>query len=156
MALVSLAELPLRGALLGLDPGSKTLGAAVSDATRTIASPLETIRRSKLAADAARVFALYDGRGCGGLVVGLAVNMDGSEGPAAQSARALARNLLSVRDVPLALWDERLSTAGAQRALIEADLSRARRAALIDAQAAAFMLQGALDRLKEAALRERP
>jgi putative Holliday junction resolvase len=150
MPVVTLFELPPEGALLALDPGSKTIGVAVSDPTRLIASALETIRRSKLAADAARLFSLYDGRACVGLVCGLPLNMDGSEGPRAQSARALARNLLGVRDVPLAFADERLTTAGAERALLEADASRARRAEVIDAAAAAWMLQGVLDRLRNA------
>jgi putative Holliday junction resolvase len=148
MPVVTLFHLPPAGALLALDPGSKTLGVAVSDPTRLIASALETVHRRKLAADAARVFALYDDRSCTGLVLGLPLNMDGSEGPRAQSARALARNLLGVRDVPLAFADERLTTAGAERALLEADASRARRAQVIDAAAAAWLLQGVLDRLR--------
>jgi putative Holliday junction resolvase len=150
MPVVSLFELPPEGALLALDPGSKTIGVAVSDPTRLIASALETIRRGKLAVDAERLFMLYDGRACTGIVVGLPLNMDGSEGPRAQSARALARNLLAIRDVPLAFADERLTTAGAERALLEADASRARRAAVIDAAAAAWLLQGVLDRLRSA------
>jgi putative Holliday junction resolvase len=133
---------------LGLDPGSKTIGVAAADPTRLIASALETIWRGKLAKDAARIFQLYDERACVGLVVGLPLNMDGSEGPRAQSARAFARNLLQARDVPLALADERLTTAGAERALLEADASRARRAQVIDAAAAAWLLQGVLDRLR--------
>jgi putative Holliday junction resolvase len=148
MPLLSLSELPPAGALLALDPGSKTIGVAVGDPTRLIASALETIRRSKLAADAARIFSLYDERACVGLIVGLPLNMDGSEGPRAQSARAFARNLLQIRDVPLALVDERLTTAAAERALLEADASRARRAQVIDAAAAAYLLQGVLDRLR--------
>lgn len=147
MAVISLTDLPPRGALLALDPGSKTIGVAVSDPTRLIASGLETVKRSKLAADVARIFQLYDGRACVGVVLGLPLNMDGSEGPRAQSARAFARNLLAIRDVPLTMVDERLTTAGAERALIEADASRARRAQVIDAAAAAWMLQGVLDRL---------
>jgi putative Holliday junction resolvase len=150
MPVVDLLDLPAEGALLGLDPGTKTVGVAVSDATRVIATGLETVRRTKFAADAERLFALYDGRSCAGIVVGLPVNMDGTEGPRAQSVRAFARNLLGVRDVPLAFWDERWSTAGAERVLIEADASRARRKQVIDAAAAAYILQGALDRLKAA------
>ncbi len=150
MPLVDLAALPPTGPLMALDPGAKTIGVAVGDPTRLIASALETIRRSKLARDAARVFALYDARACVGLIVGLPLNMDGSEGPRAQSARALARNLLAIRDVPLALVDERLTTAGAERALLEADASRARRKEVIDAAAAAYLLQGVLDRLRHA------
>jgi len=150
MPLVSLTDLPAKGALLGLDPGSKTIGVAGCDAGHLIASPIETIVRGKKLAPALdRLFALYDGRKCVGLVVGLPMNMDGSEGPSAQSARALVRNILERRDVPLALWDERLSTAGAERALLEADTSRARREELIDKVAAAWILQGAIDRLNE-------
>lgn len=141
----SLAE----GALLGLDPGSRRIGVAVSDVTRTIASPLDTIVRTRFGADAARIWSLYDGRACVGLVVGLPRNMDGGEGPAAQSARAFARNLLGVRDAPLLLWDERLSTAAATRTLIEADASRKRRGEVVDKLAAAYALQGLLDALKE-------
>jgi putative holliday junction resolvase len=148
MSLVSLTELPAKGALLGLDPGSKTIGVAASDAGRLIASPVETITKGKkLSPSLDRLFALYDGRACVGIVLGLPINMDGTEGPRAQSARSLARSILERRDVPLALWDERLSTAGAERALLEADTSRARRDELIDKVAAAWILQGAIDRL---------
>jgi putative holliday junction resolvase len=150
MPLVSLTDLPAKGALLGLDPGSKAIGVAACDASRMIASPIETIVRGKKLAPALdRLFSLYDARKCVGLVVGLPINMDGSEGPRAQSARALARHILERRDAQLALWDERLSTAGAERALLEADASRARRDELIDKLAAAWMLQGAIDRLNE-------
>lgn len=145
--------LPAPGALLGLDPGAKRIGVAVSDPERLIASPLDTVIRTKFAADAARILALYDARTCAGLVLGLPRNMDGSEGPSAQSARAFARNLLSVRDVPLLLWDERLSTAAATRTLIEADASRKRRGEVVDKLAAAWALQGALDALQEHKLR---
>jgi putative Holliday junction resolvase len=148
MAILDLPDLPSTGALLALDPGSKTIGVAVADPTRAVASALETIRRKKFAEDAARIFALYDDRACTGLIVGLPLNMDGSEGPRAQSARALGRNLLKLRDVPLAFADERLTTAGAERALLEADASRARRAQVIDAAAAAYLLQGVLERLR--------
>ncbi|NWG54292.1 MAG: Holliday junction resolvase RuvX [Hydrogenophilaceae bacterium] len=141
------AALPA-GPLIGLDPGSKRIGLAVSDATRLIATPLIVIARKRFADDAARVFAAYDERGCVGLVVGLPLNMDGTSGPAAQSARAFARNLLALRDVPLLLWDERLSTSEAARALIEADASRARRAEVVDKVAAAITLQSALDALR--------
>jgi putative Holliday junction resolvase len=148
MPLVSLTDLPAKGALLGLDPGAKTIGVAACDPGRMIASPIETITRGKKLAPALdQVFALYDARKCVGIVLGLPVNMDGTEGPRAQSARALAQNILGRRDVPLALWDERLSTAGAERALLEADASRARRDELIDKMAAAWILQGAIDRL---------
>jgi putative holliday junction resolvase len=150
MPLVSLTDLPAKGALLGLDPGSKTIGVAACDPGRMIASPVETIvRGKKLAPVLDQLFSLYDARKCVGMIVGLPVNMDGSEGPRAQSARALVRYILERRDAPLALWDERLSTAGAERALLEADASRARRDELIDKLAAAWMLQGAIDRLNE-------
>jgi putative Holliday junction resolvase len=148
MPLVSLTDLPAKGALLGLDPGSKTIGVAACDPGRMIASPIETIVRGKKLAPALdQLFVLYDARKCVGLVLGLPVNMDGTEGPRAQSARSLARIILDRRDIPLALWDERLSTAGAERALLEADASRARRDELIDKLAAAWILQGAIDRL---------
>jgi putative Holliday junction resolvase len=151
MPLVSLTDLPAKGALLGLDPGSKTIGVASCDPSRLIASALETIvRGKKLAPALEKLFLLYDQRRCVGIVMGLPVNMDGTEGSRAQSARALARNILEQRDIPLALWDERLSTAGAERALLEADTSRARRDELIDKLAAAWILQGAIDRLKQA------
>lgn len=150
MAIVTLTDLPKNGALLGLDPGTKTVGVAASDAGRRVASAVETVREAKFAAKAARIFTLYEARACGGLVIGLPVNMDGSEGPRAQAARAFARNLLSVRDGPIAFWDERLSTAAAERTLIAADASRARRRDVIDAVAAAYILQGALDRLRTA------
>jgi putative Holliday junction resolvase len=151
MPLVSLTELPAKGSLLGLDPGSKTIGVAGCDPGRMIASPLETIVRSKkLAPSLDRLFQLYDTRQSVGIVLGLPINMDNTEGPRAQSARALAYNILGRRDVPLAFWDERLSTAGAERALLEADASRARRDELIDKLAAAWILQGAIDRLHEA------
>ncbi len=134
--------------IVGLDLGEKTIGVAVSDIGRTIASPLALIRRSKFTADAEQLFALMQGRGAAGLVVGLPVNMDGSEGPRCQSARAFARNLLRLRDLPIAFWDERLSSEAVNRMLIhEADASRARRAELVDKAAAAWILQGALDRL---------
>lgn len=147
MALVDLLSMPPRGALIGIDPGSKTLGIAACDGLRLIASPVTTIKRSKLAKDLAALFALYDDRVCVGLIVGLPLNMDGSEGPRVQSARALVRNILRERDVPIAMQDERLSSAQANRAMLEADLSRARRAELIDASAASVILQTAIDRL---------
>ena len=149
--LLALSELSLRlkrdERLLGLDVGTKTIGLALSDVMRQIATPLETIRRTKFKADAARLFQLAKEHGVGGLVIGLPVNLDGSEGPRAQSTRAFARNLAPLADVPMAFWDERLSTAAAERALLEADASRKRRAELIDKMAAAYILQGALDRL---------
>lgn len=150
MAIVDLLDLPVSGALIGIDPGSKTLGIAASDGLRMIASPVMTIQRSKLAKDLAALFALYDDRRAVGLVVGLPLNMDGSEGPRVQSARALARNIIRHRDVPIAFQDERLSSAQATRAMLEADLSRARRAEIIDASAASVILQTAVDRLANA------
>jgi putative holliday junction resolvase len=141
------ALLPPRGALIGLDLGSKTIGVAASDPDRRIAAPVETIARKKFSLDAARILALAAERRAVGLVLGLPVNMDGSEGPRAQATRAFARNLARVTELPIALWDERLSTAAVERALIAADLSRAKRKAVIDQHAAAFILQGALDRL---------
>lgn len=135
------------GALLGLDPGSKTIGVAVSDGLRITATALETIRRGKFKADAARLAEIIKGRDIVGIVVGLPRNMDGSEGPRAQSARAFARNISEALGLPVALWDERLSTAAAERALLEADASRKRRAQVIDSLAAQHILQGALDRL---------
>jgi putative Holliday junction resolvase len=135
--------------LLGLDPGEKRIGVAVSDSTRLIASSLGTVARVKFAADAQAILKLCDRRQCVGFVVGLPLNIDGSSGPAAQSARAFARNLLALRDVPLLLWDERLSTAAVTRTLIEGDMSRRRRGEVIDKVAAAYMLQGALDALAE-------
>ena len=134
-------------ALVGLDFGTKTIGVAVSDTLRRVASPLETIRRTRFGADAARVLAIAGGRSAGGIVVGLPRNMDGSEGPRAQSTRAFARNLSGLTALPIALWDERLSTVAAERALLEADASRRRRAEVIDRVAAGYILQGFLDRL---------
>jgi putative Holliday junction resolvase len=146
------AHLPARGALIGLDLGSKTIGVATSDPDRRIATAVETIRRKKFSADAARLMALATERNAAGFVLGLPVNMDGSEGPRAQSTRAFARNLARMTDLPIALWDERLSTAAVERDLIAADVTRARRAQVIDQHAAAFILQGALDRLARGAV----
>lgn len=143
------ASLPANGALLGLDPGEKRIGVAVSDATRLIASSLGTVTKTKFAADSEAILKYYDARQCVGFVIGLALNMDGSAGPAAQSGRAFARNLLALRDAPLLLWDERLSTSAVTRTLIEADSSRKRRSEVIDKLAAAYMLQGALDAMQE-------
>jgi putative holliday junction resolvase len=143
--------LPPRGALIGLDLGSKTIGVATSDPDRRLATAVETIARKSFSADAARVLALAAERKAAGLVLGLPVNMDGSEGPRAQSTRAFARNLARLTELPIALWDERLSTAAVERELIAADASRARRKAVIDQHAAVFILQGALDRLARAA-----
>jgi putative holliday junction resolvase len=143
-----LAErLPPGRPLIGLDVGSKTIGIAVSDRSRRIASPRETIRRSKFAPDAARLLAIADEARAAAVVIGLPVSMDGSEGPRAQSTRAFARNLSRLTDLPIAFWDERLSSAVVERMLIEADRSRARRAEIVDKLAATYILQGALDRL---------
>jgi putative Holliday junction resolvase len=141
------AHLPATGALIGLDLGTKTIGVAVSDPDRRVATGVETIARKAFTADAARVLALAAERKVVGFVLGLPVNMDGSEGARAQSTRAFARNLAKITDLPIALWDERLSTAAVERELIAADVSRARRAKVIDEHAAIFILQGALDRL---------
>ena len=141
------AHLPPRGALIGLDLGTKTIGVATSDPDRRLATAVETITRKTFTADAARVIALAQERRAIGFVLGLPINMDGSEGPRAQSARAFARNLAKLTELPIALWDERLSTAAVERELIAADASRAKRAAVIDQHAAVYILQGALDRL---------
>jgi putative Holliday junction resolvase len=141
------AALPAGRALAGLDFGTKTIGVAVSDRLRSVATPLLTIRRAKFTADAAALAALLSAREIAGIVVGLPRNMDGSEGPRCQSTRAFARNLSAVIDLPITFWDERLSTVAAERALLEADTSRAKRAARIDHVAAGYILQGALDRL---------
>ena len=138
---------PMR-AVMGLDLGTRTVGVAVSDRLRGVASPLETIRRRKFTLDAARMLEIAAEREIVGIVLGLPRNMDGSEGPRAQSARAFARNLSRLTDLPMAFWDERLSTVAAERALLEADASRRRRAQIIDSVAAAYILQGALDRLR--------
>ncbi len=140
--------LPPGTALAGLDYGEKTIGVAVSDTRRQVATPLETIRRSKFTQDAARLGEILAARGIAGLILGLPRNMDGSEGPRCQSTRAFARNLDRALDVAITFWDERLSTVAAERALIEADTSRARRAEVIDHVAAAYILQGALDRMR--------
>jgi len=146
--LVDLAPLfAARGALIGLDLGTKTIGVAVSDPDRRLAAGVETIARKSFTPDAQRVLALAAERRAVGFVLGLPINMDGSEGPRAQSARAFARNLAKLTALPIALWDERLSTAAVERELIAADASRAKRKAVIDQHAAAYILQGALDRL---------
>ncbi len=145
-ALRAAVATPLR--LLGLDLGSKTIGLALSDITWSIASPLETIRRRKFSVDVDRLFALIDEHAVGGLVLGLPLNMDGSEGPRCQSTRAFAHNVLALRDLPIVLQDERLSTAAVQRMLVEEmDSTRKRRAEVVDKLAAAYILQGLLDRL---------
>lgn len=142
------AALPRSGAIAGLDLGTKTIGVAVSDGLRQIASPLTVIRRQKFTLDAAELLRIIEGRALAGLVLGLPRNMDGSEGPRAQSTRAFARNLERLTPLPLGFWDERLSTVAAERALLEADASRRKRAEVIDQVAAGYILQGALDRLR--------
>ena len=134
--------------LLGLDLGEKTIGLALTDTLRTVATPLKTLKRGKFAADAAVLGALLLEHGVGGLIVGLPLNMDGSEGPSAQSARAFARNFAKVSDCPIAFMDERLSTAAVTRTLIDADASRRRRSEVVDKMAAAYILQSALDRMR--------
>jgi putative Holliday junction resolvase len=152
MSVVTLEELRLllkeRERLLGLDLGEKTIGLALSDTSLTVATPFKTLKRGKFQADAKVLAALISEHSVGGLVVGLPLNMNGSEGPAAQSARAFARNFAAQSDVPLVLIDERLSTAAVTRTLLEADASRRRRGEAVDKMAAAYILQGALDRLR--------
>jgi putative holliday junction resolvase len=138
---------PSHGALIGLDLGTKTIGVAVSDADRRVAVGVETITRQTFGDDAARLLALAAEYRAGAFVLGLPINMDGSEGPRVQATRAFARNLARLTDRPIALWDERLSTAAVERELIAANARRNKRAAVIDQHAAAFILQGALDRL---------
>ena len=146
--LVDMAPLwPARGSLLGLDLGTKTIGVASSDPDRRLAAGVETVARKTFTADARRLLTLAAERSAVGFVLGLPVNMDGSEGPRAQSTRAFARNFAKLTPLPIALWDERLSTAAVERELIAVDMSRARRAEVIDQHAAAYILQGALDRL---------
>jgi putative Holliday junction resolvase len=156
MPVLSLADtvalLPPRGTLIGLDLGSKTIGVAASDPDRRVAAPVETISRQRFNLDARRILDLAGERRAAGFVLGLPINMDGSEGPRAQATRAFARNLARLTELPIALWDERLSTAAVERALIAADASRAKRRSVIDQHAATYILQGALDRLS----RERP
>jgi putative holliday junction resolvase len=134
--------------LLGLDVGTKTIGMALSDATLLVATPLDTIRRTRFRDDAKRLVAEIERHGVGGIVVGLPISLDGSEGPRAQGVRQFARNLLALIDRPLAFWDERMSTAAVEREMIAADLSRKRRAEIIDKVAAAYILQVLLDRLR--------
>lgn len=133
--------------LIGLDLGTKTIGVAVSDRLRTVATPVETIKRKKFTTDAGRISELINDREAVGIVLGLPRNMDGSEGPRCQSTRAFARNMSGLSDLPITFWDERLSTVAAERALLEADTTRKRRAEVIDHVAASYILQGALDRL---------
>lgn len=142
------AALPAKGAIAGLDLGDKTIGVAISDLRRSVASPIETIKREKFTLDAGRLLALLTARDVGAILLGLPLNMDGSEGPRVQSTRAFARNLERLTPMPISFWDERLSTVAATRAMLEADLSRKQRAQRVDNVAAAYILQGALDRLQ--------
>lgn len=142
------AALPPRRALAGLDLGERTIGVAVSDGMRSVATPLETIRRKKFTADAEALLAILTARDIAGIVLGLPRNMDGSEGPRCQSTRAFARNLSRLTELPITFWDERLSTVAAEKALLEADTTRKRRAEVIDHVAASYILQGLLDRIR--------
>jgi len=142
------ATLPMGRGILGLDLGTKTIGVALSDRLLSVASPLETIKRKKFGVDAARLLDIATTREAGGIILGLPRNMDGSEGPRCQSTRAFARNLTTLTDLPITYWDERLSTVAAERALLEADATRKRRAEVIDNVAASYILQGALDRIR--------
>ena len=152
MSVVDLNELnrlvPKHARLLGLDLGEKTIGLALSDTSRTIATPMLTLKRGKFAVDAEQIAVIISEQIVGGLVIGLPLNMDGTEGPSAQSARAFGRNFAALSEVPIAFCDERLSTVAVTRTLLDADASRKRRAHVVDKMAAAFVLQGALDRLK--------
>jgi putative holliday junction resolvase len=143
----AVAALPAQAPVIGLDLGSKTIGVAISDITRRIATPVETIARKKFTEDARRLLAIADERKAGLVLLGLPLNMDGSEGPRVQSTRAFARNLAKLTLLPITFWDERLSTAAVERMLIGADTSRARRSEVIDKLAAAYILQSALDSL---------
>ncbi len=140
-------SLPPNGPIAGLDLGTVTIGVAISDRRRGVASPVETIRRKKFTIDAQKLLDLLKSREAHGIVLGMPMNMDGSEGPRCQATRAFARNLEKLTDLPITYWDERLSTVAAERALLEADTSRKRRSEVIDHVAAGFILQGALDRL---------
>jgi len=152
MPILSIEELkpalPDRARLIGLDLGEKTIGIALSDTLLTVATPMETLKRGKFGADAAKIEKIAAEQGAGGVVVGLPLNMDGSEGPSAQSARAFARNFAGRSPLPVLLWDERLSTAAVTRTLIDADASRRRRGEVVDKMAAAYILQGVLERLR--------
>jgi len=141
------AALPVGCALMGLDLGTKTIGIALSDRLLSSATPLETVKRRKFSLDAARLLEIAAAREVGGIVLGLPRNMDGSEGPRCQSTRAFARNLEKLTELPITFWDERLSTVAAERALLEADTTRKRRAEVIDNVAASYILQGILERL---------
>lgn len=148
------AVLPRMRPLIGLDLGTKTIGVAASDGLLSTATPVETVKRQKFTLDAARVLEIVTDRDAAGLILGLPRNMDGTEGPRAQSTRSFAQNLAKLADIPITFWDERLSTVAAERALLEADMTRKRRSEVIDAVAAAYILQGALDRLRH--LKDQP
>ena len=150
MAVMDMAALSLEPGLrlLGLDLGEKTIGLALSDRLLTVATPMQTLKRGKFAADAARLDIIISEQGVGGLVVGLPLNMDGTDGPSAQSARAFGRNWVNHSPLPLVFQDERLSTSAVTRTLVEADTSRKRRAEVVDKMAAAYILQIALDLLR--------
>ena len=149
MAIITLEDLrETSGALLGVDPGTKTLGLAISDRTRLIATPLETIIRKKFTLDAEHLLRVYDENEASALIVGLPVNMNGTHGPRAQSVRDFCTNLLRLRDLPIFMWDERLSTAAVTRSMLEADMSRKKRKQNVDKLAAGYILQGVLDRLR--------
>ena len=156
MGLCNFSDLPRllapKARLMGLDPGTKTIGLAVSDAGFSIASPIGTIARSSLEADATALGREMEGREIGALVIGLPVNMDGTEGPRAEATRAYAEGLSRHLDIPIAFWDERLSTSAVERAMIGADMSRKKRAKKIDSAAAAYILQGAIDYLRSTGL----
>jgi putative Holliday junction resolvase len=134
--------------LLGLDLGEKTIGLALSDTSRSVATPMETLKRSKFGVDAEKIGKIVAEQGVGAIVIGLPLNMDGSDGPSSQSARAFGRNLAARLAAPIVFWDERLSTVAVTRTLIDADASRRRRAEVVDKMAAAYILQGVLDRLR--------
>ena len=140
-------EIPVMQAMMGLDLGTKTIGVAVSDGMQSVATPLETVKRKKFTQDAERLLQIIAERNIGAVVLGLPLNMDGTEGPRAQSTRAFARNLEKMIEIPITFWDERLSTVAAERALLEADTTRKRRSEVIDHVAASYILQGVLDRL---------
>lgn len=149
MAIITLDDLrETTGALLGVDPGTKTLGLAISDRTRLIATPLETIARKKFSVDAEHLLKLYDSNEASALIVGLPVNMNGTHGPRTQSVRDFCTNLLKLRDIPIFMWDERLSTAAVTRSMLEADMTRKKRKENVDKLAAGYILQGVLDRLR--------
>ena len=149
MAIITLQDLAeTQGPLLGIDPGTKTFGLAVSDRTRMIATARETIRREKFSVDAEKILKMIDDNEITAVIVGMPINMDGSHGPRAQSVRDFCSNLLKLRDLPIFMWDERLSTMAVTRTMLEGDMSRKKRAQNVDKLAAAYILQGVLDRLR--------